>query len=146
MIAMKKILSISEVILLIVSVFLFHSCTEKPTPPVVVSIPVSAVSITTASSGGAVTNEGGDPVTSRGVCWSTSSNPTIINSKTTENGGFGAYSSKITQLNANTSYYVRAYATNSVGTGYGKQLTFSTSQSVPPTLTTIEIVHVLVET
>lgn len=132
---MKNIL-ISFLLLFSVSVLLFHSCTEKPEPPSVATIPVSAISYTTAASGGAVTYEGGSPVTGRGICWNTASDPTIQNSITTETGGFGPFTSNISQLTPNTLYYVRAYATNITGTGYGNLVTFTTRQSQTATITT----------
>jgi hypothetical protein len=87
---------------------------------------VSEISYTTAISGGDVTNEGGAPVSARGVCWNTSTEPTITNSKTSESGGLGTFISNLTQLTPNTLYYVRAYAKNRTGTGYGNQVTFTT--------------------
>jgi uncharacterized protein (TIGR02145 family) len=135
-IPMKKVLSISRAVFLNIVVISVFSCTEKLTQPVVVTLPVTAILSTSAESGGAVTNEGGAPITGRGICWGTSVEPTITNSKTTETGGFGVFTSKMTQLNANAKYYVRAYATNSEGTGYGNQMTFSSGQVVIPVLTT----------
>jgi hypothetical protein len=92
--------------------------------PVVTTTAVSSVTQTTAVSGGNVVTNGGGSVTARGVCWSTSSNPTISNSKTTDGTGAGSFSSNITGFAANTRYYVRAYATNSAGTAYGNEVTF----------------------
>lgn len=94
--------------------------------PVVTTSTTTAITQTTASSGGNVTNQGGAPITARGVCWSTTVNPTITNDKTTDAGTTGAYTSSITGLIANTTYYVRAYATNSGGTAYGAQVNFTT--------------------
>ena len=65
-------------------------------------------------------------VTSRGVCWSTSQNPTINDNKTTDGSGTGGFTSSLTNLTPNTTYYVRAYATNSAGTGYGNVVSFTT--------------------
>jgi len=87
---------------------------------------ISNISYTTASSGGNVTNDGGTVVTERGVCWSTSQGPTIADSKTIDGNGTGNFTSNITGLTAGTLYFVRAYATNSVGTAYGNQVSFST--------------------
>jgi len=144
---MKNIIRISRVILLIPSIFLIHSCKkEKPSPPVITTTVVTAISYTTATSGGEVTDDGGADVTSRGVCWNTSINPTIVNSKTTESGGSGSFISNITQLTPNTMYYVRAYATNSAGIGYGNQVTFTTSQAVVPVLTTTAITSITITT
>jgi uncharacterized protein (TIGR02145 family) len=139
---MKSIHGISKAYILTVSMILFYSCIEKPEPPSVETIPVSSVSFTSAASGGAVTYEGGSPVTGRGVCWNTSSDPTIAHSITTQTGGFGAFTCDITQLVPNTLYYVRAWATNDAGTGYGKQVTFTTRQSEPPVIATAAITSV----
>jgi len=87
---------------------------------------VSTIAITTATSGGNITNDGGSPITSRGVCWNTSRNPTTANLKTTDGTGTGAFISSLTGLTANTTYYLRSYATNSVGTGYGSEIPFRT--------------------
>ena len=80
----------------------------------------------TASSGGNITDSGGSTVTVRGVVWNTSSNPTTSNSKTTDGSGTGYYVSNLTALIPSTTYYVRAYATNSTGTAYGNEQTFTT--------------------
>jgi len=81
---------------------------------------------TTATSGGNITSDGGAAVTARGVCWATTSTPTTANSKTTDGTGTGSFTSSLTNLSANTTYYVRAYATNSAGTAYGSQVSFIT--------------------
>ncbi|MDQ1237918.1 MAG: hypothetical protein QG577_102, partial [Thermodesulfobacteriota bacterium] len=78
------------------------------------------------SSGGNVTSSGGASVTARGVCWSTSENPTVNDWHTTDGTGTGAFQSTITGLNLGAAYHVRAYATNSAGTGYGADLPFAT--------------------
>lgn len=91
----------------------------------------SSVANTTASSGGNITNDGGATVTARGVCWSVSANPTIADSKTTDGTGTGTFTSAITGLSAGTFYYVRSYATNSIGTSYGAQISFTTTSGTP---------------
>jgi hypothetical protein len=88
---------------------------------------ITGVTKTSATSGGNVTSDGGSSVTARGVCWSTVQNPTINDNKTIDGSGTGSFTSDITGLSANTPYYVRAYATNSSGTGYGNQVNFTTS-------------------
>lgn len=88
----------------------------------------SSITQTAAVSGGNITSDGGTSITSRGVCWSTSPNPTIANSKTNDGLGTGSFVSNITGLNAETSYYVRAYATNAVGTIYGNAVSFTTTK------------------
>jgi hypothetical protein len=87
---------------------------------------VSAITSTTAESGGNVLSDGGAPVTARGVCWSTSPNPTLANSVTTNGNGSGIFSSSLTGLSTATTYYVKAYAINSAGTAYGNEVNFTT--------------------
>ncbi|MDY0102309.1 MAG: BspA family leucine-rich repeat surface protein [Lentimicrobium sp.] len=98
----------------------------------------SAITATTATSGGEVIADGGSPVTARGVVWSTSNNPTIFNNTglTSDGTGLGAFNSSITGLTGNTTYYIRAYATNANGTAYGTNLQFTTLQ--PTSVATFE--------
>jgi len=97
--------------------------------PTLTTATVTGVALTTAVSGGTITDDNGAAVTARGVCWNTSGNPTASDPKTTNGSGTGSFTSNIAGLSAGTVYYVRAYATNSVGTGYGSQLRLSTSAS-----------------
>ena len=104
-----------------------------PTLPIVTTNAVTNISYTTATCGGNVTSGGDEKisgevksVTARGVCYSTSQNPDISNDHTTDGSGTGTFISNLTGLTYNTTYYVRAYATNSVGTSYGEQKTFTT--------------------
>lgn len=87
---------------------------------------ITDIGTTTAISGGNVTSTGGTTVTARGVCWSTSPNPTISNNRTINGTGSGVFTSYITGLTAATTYYVRSYATNSAGTAYGNERYFTT--------------------
>jgi uncharacterized protein (TIGR02145 family) len=103
--------------------------------PEVSTYAVSDISYTTAVCGGDVTSEGMTPVTARGVCWSTSTNPTISDSLTIDSSGLGSFTSLLTGLQPNTQYYVRAYATNSDGTAYGVQRNFTTSVATPTVIT-----------
>jgi hypothetical protein len=95
--------------------------------PTISTDSVTAKTSTSAMSGGIITSDGGSAVTARGVCWATTSNPTTANSKTTEGSGIGTFTSSLTGLTAATTYYVRSYATNSVGTVYGTQVNFTTT-------------------
>jgi uncharacterized protein (TIGR02145 family) len=99
---------------------------ECLTPPVLTTAAVSGITETTAECGGTITSDGGATVTVRGVCWSTNPDPTVADSKTSDGAGIGTFVSSIVSLTANTSYCVRAYATNSVGTSYGNVQTFTT--------------------
>jgi hypothetical protein len=90
------------------------------------TVSVSNITNSTAVSGGNITNDGGSSIITRGVCWSTSQNPTISNNKTIDGIGTGSFSSSLTGLIASTTYYVRAYATTNTGTAYGNEINFST--------------------
>ena len=109
------------------------------TPPTVVTSNVILVNPATATGGGNVTSMGSSSVTARGVCWSTSQNPTILNDHTNDGSGSGEFTSNITGLNENTTYYVRAYAMNSAGVAYGEQLSFTTGSWGTPCTLTIEM-------
>ena len=113
-----------------------HSCSVRclrdeggsftVTIPTVTTSAVSNITSTTATCDGEVTADGGATVTVRGVCWSTSQNPTISDAHTSDGTGTGSFTSSITGLTANTIYYARAYATNSAGTAYGNEVSFTT--------------------
>ena len=96
--------------------------------PTVTTTAVSNIAPTTAMSGGNVTADGGADITARGICWSTSQTPTISGNHTTDGTGTGSFNSTMTGLTPNTTYYVRAYATNSEGTAYGEVVSFTTLQ------------------
>jgi len=100
-------------------------------PTLAATSTVSGLTCTSASSGGNVTSDGGATVTSRGVCWGTSSNPTTANSKVTSGSGTGSFTATLTSVWAGTTYYVRSYATNSAGTGYGAQISYLRTILVP---------------
>src|SRR5690554_4894007 len=96
--------------------------------PVLSTTAITDITQTTAKSGGNITSDGGATVTVRGVCWSTNQTPTISDNKTTDGTGAGNFVSSISGLTANTTYYVRAYATNSNGTAYGSVMSFTTQE------------------
>jgi uncharacterized protein (TIGR02145 family) len=118
----------------------FNTSPLAPVLPTLSTTAASSISTTTASSGGNITSDGGASITARGVCWSTSTNPTTaLSTKTSDGTGTGIFTSSLTSLTANTTYYVRSYATNSIGTAYGNQVSFTTSSGVQPgTVTDIE--------
>jgi hypothetical protein len=95
---------------------------------------VSSITTTNATCGGNIISNGGTTITSFGVCWDTSPNPTIANSKTTQTGGLGNFTSNITGLSLGTTYYVRAYVTNGSGTSYGQEVNFTTLASIASSL------------
>src|SRR5690554_5200161 len=96
--------------------------------PVLSTTAITDITQTTAKSGGNITSDGGATVTVRGVCWSTNQTPTISDNKTIDGTGAGNFVSSISGLTANTTYYVRAYATNSNGTAYGSAMSFTTQE------------------
>jgi uncharacterized protein (TIGR02145 family) len=101
--------------------------------PAITTKAVTNVSQSSATSGGDISDDGGAQITARGVCWSTAQEPSIQGNKTSDGMGTGDFTSTITGLSRNTRYYVRAYATNSVGTQYGNELSFTTI-AAPPSL------------
>ena len=96
------------------------------TLPTLTTAVISGITQNASISGGNITKDGGIPVTARGVCWSLSSNPTTSDNKTTDGDGTGEFISAITALDAQTTYYVRAYAINNSGTSYGNEISFTT--------------------
>ena len=118
---------------------LSSNASNSITPSTVASLATTtatSITLTTAVSGGNITIDGGGFIISRGVCWSTTANPTIADSHTTDGSGTGSFSSSITGLTANTIYHVRAYATNAVGTAYGNDVTFESGHTIPIVTTT----------
>ncbi|HLP04615.1 MAG TPA: FISUMP domain-containing protein [Paludibacter sp.] len=101
--------------------------TLPPTVPGITTTSVSAVNQTNATGGGNITSDGGLVITSRGLCWSLKSAPTIADNKSSDGGGSGSFTSSITGLLYGKIYYVRAYAINSKGIAYGNEIKFYTS-------------------
>jgi hypothetical protein len=98
--------------------------------PVLTSVSITNLTNTSATAGGNITSDGGSSITAKGVVWHTSPNPTTaLSTKTSDGTGTGIFSSAISGLAANTTYYVRAYATNTYGTSYGNELSFTTSNA-----------------
>ncbi|MCK7539516.1 MAG: hypothetical protein MZV63_55745 [Marinilabiliales bacterium] len=110
--------------------------------PTVTTAPVTNITQTGSTSGGNVISGGGADVTARGVCWSTTPTPVVTGNHTTNGSGTGSFVSNITGLTAGTTYYVRAYATNCEGTGYGDQLTFTTLPTNLATVTTNPVTNI----
>ena len=96
--------------------------------PTVNTTPIGSITTTTAITGGNVNSDGGAAITTRGVVWSTSPAPTIsLSTKTSDGSGTGSFTSSLSGLSPSITYYVRAYASNSAGTGYGNEITFMTT-------------------
>ena len=107
------------------------NCDEPPTLPTVATINASDITDTSANSGGMVTSDGRAECTGRGVCWGEKENPTLNDQHTTDGSGTGTFYSHIGGLTAGIIYHVRAWATNSEGTGYGSDLSFHYIGSCP---------------
>lgn len=124
---MRNSKTISLLILLSIPIFLTQSCKkEKVALPVIVTTEVTEISHITAVSGGNITDDGGGSIIERGVCWSTSQNPTISDNKTENGSGTGIFTSSVSGLAGMTTYYIKAYATNTTGTSYGNEISFKT--------------------
>ena len=127
---------------LLVLLMLFVGCEKDPEIPTSIlpdirsTIAATNITSTSAKSGGNLIAAGSGPILAKGICWSTSTNPTINGNKTTEQGGLGLYESTMTGLTTGVTYYVRAYATNRVGTSYGNELSFKTLALASLTTTT----------
>lgn len=106
--------------------------------PTVTTAVVSNITANSAQCGGNISDNGGFNVTARGICWNTMGNPDLNGNYTINGTGNGSFSSNMTNLSTGTTYHVRAYATNSMGTSYGNEVTFSTSSgNVAMTLDTV---------
>ena len=116
--------------------------TEKIVLPIVTTAEATEVTTTTAVCGGNVTSDGGGTITARGVCWSISKMPTIEDNKTTNGSGIGSFTSNLSNLSSQTTYYVRAYATNEAGTAYGEEKSFTTLEILKPTVKTNNVTSI----
>ena len=119
-------------IFIILGLVAFWSCEENATEsfvnvPELITANVSEITDTTAQCGGTISSDGGATVTARGVCWSMGENPTVADDTTNDGTGAGSFTSYVTGLTASTTYYLRAYATNSAGLGYGSTMSFTTA-------------------
>jgi hypothetical protein len=112
------------------------SFTTGTSLPTVSTTAISSITKNGATSGGVIADAGGGSVSAKGVCWGIAVNPTITSNKTTDGTGTASFSSIITGLQPLTTYYVRAYATNGAGTAYGSQVSFQTTNTSAPSVTT----------
>ncbi|MCP4551690.1 MAG: hypothetical protein GY834_06540 [Bacteroidetes bacterium] len=110
--------------------------TTLPVVPFLTTAAITDITGNAAIGGGNVTGSGGADVTAHGICFGTNENPTINDSKTTDGDGIGEFISSLSGLEGNTTYYVRSYAVNSAGTGYGSGISFTTLVDLPTVTTT----------
>ena len=116
--------------------------TKAITKPVVTTLSVTDISYSSATGGGNVTDDGGAMVTERGVCWSTGHEPTISGSHASNGTGLGNYAISMTGLSDGTTYYVRAYAKNQAGVGYGDEMSFKSKDFELPIVTTNDVTDI----
>ena len=119
---------------------------STPTIPTVTTANLTALSGSSAAGGGEVTNSGGATVTARGLCWSTSQNPTVSGNHTTNGTGVGSFTTTLAGLTPGVTYYVRAYATNLAGTGYGAQKSIVVVANELPVVETSSVTDVVIST
>lgn len=132
---MKRRIASLLMVCVVAATTLFTGC-KSGNPPTVTTSPVTNIALTSATSGGNITDDGGSAVISRGVAWSTNQEPTTDDNKTEDGTGTGQFTSELTGLAENTTYYVRAYAVNSEGTAYGELQTFTTNEAGMATVVT----------
>lgn len=121
---MKNIIHLIGSGFLIISGILY-SC-KRAEIPAVTTAEITSITTTSAKSGGNITDDGGAEITSRGICWNSTGNPLVANQRTSDGTGTGSFNSSLSLLKPNTFYYLRAYATNNAGTGYGNEVGFAT--------------------
>ncbi len=119
------------------------SFTTNQQPPTVTTQAVTSITISTATGNGNITSLGVPNPTAHGVCWNTGGTPTTADSSTDKGAAYvtGAFTANITGLSPNTTYYVRAYATNAGGTSYGNQVSFRTEQQAPE-VSTLSVINI----
>ncbi len=119
-------MKLNRLLILALVSFSFASCIKNsPEPPEVETAPITEITATSAKCGGIVTNEGDGAVFAKGICWSTSKNPTLSDRYTIDGSGPGIFVSQLNYLTTGTTYHVRAYATNDIGTSYGADVEFT---------------------
>jgi uncharacterized protein (TIGR02145 family) len=134
---MKHSLRSSFIILLSLGLITILNSCKKVEVPTLTTLDVTNITTTKAVSGGNIAYEGSNAIIARGVCWSIENTPTVEDSISTDGFGTGSFISVLSHLNGGTTYYVRAYGTNSVGTAYGQEINFTTSP-IPKTVADID--------
>jgi len=112
---------------------LFQSCKKDEViiPPQITTINASNITFNSATMGGTIKANGGAAITAKGICYGATAAPTVQSDTTNQGAGSQNFTSQITDLLPNTKYFARAYATNSVGTGYGEEFSFTTGAGLP---------------
>ncbi len=140
---MKKDSSYYLIASLAFILFFFAGCKKDPSLPALSTHAATEITSSTAKSGGNITDDGGDVISTRGVVWNTNINPSLENNTGSVSSGEGSgnFTSNLSGLTPNTVYYVRAYATNSAGTAYGNQVQFATNADIA-TVTTADVFNI----
>jgi hypothetical protein len=131
---MTRFISFGLVVSSIMIGLLFFAC-ERKVVPTVTTADITNITATTATSGGTIIDEGSGTVVERGICWSKRITPTINDDLNIEGGGAGTFTSIINNLEPASTYYVRAYAKNEAGIGYGMAMSFKTEGEAPSATT-----------
>ncbi|NOS94333.1 MAG: hypothetical protein HOP30_20660 [Cyclobacteriaceae bacterium] len=120
-------------VIALAATLLFQSCKKDEViiPPQVTTINASNITFSSATMGGTIKSNGGANITAKGICYATTTAPTVKSDTTNQGAGSQSFSSQITDLLPNTKYFARAYATNSAGTGYGEEFSFTTGAGLP---------------
>lgn len=134
---------------LLAVLLIFSGCSKDPAQPegafdliIISTMDPSQVGYTSAVAGGTIQEEGAPTIQSRGVCWSTSSNPTIENDRTRDGSGSGTFQSELKGLTPGTTYFIRAYATNETTTLYGEEKQFTTPSIGLSTVATAPVTEI----
>jgi len=117
---------------------LINSCTDEIVLPTLTTKPIAEITRTSATAGGHIIYDGGSPIVGKGVCWSVSHKPDFTDQFTADGEGSGIFSTIITGLTPNTVYFLRAYATNSIGTAFGEEISFTTAPIVLGIVVTVQ--------
>ncbi len=123
----------NKLTVLVLLFFAFASINFAQVPTITTTTAISSITAISAASGGSGLDDQGSAITAKGVCWNTTGTPLVTESNTNDGSGTADFTSSITGLTAGTTYYVRAYATNGNGTGYGPELSFTTLATVTTT-------------
>jgi hypothetical protein len=141
----------NKILTLLSCILIFFSCEKESSTspsssstnaviPTVSTSVASNITTNSVSTGGNVTDDGGADITERGICWSTSKNPSTSDNKQSSGTGKGTFNVNISNLQENTVYFARAYAKNSKGTAYGNEISFTTEVYTPPSTAKIKVI------
>jgi len=120
----------------LILIICMNSCEEDPVLPTVTTNNPADITRTEVTCGGVISDDGGSPILGKGVCYGTTPNPDFTRNFTADGEGSDSFTTRLKDLTPNTVYYVRAYATNCLGTAYGSEISFTTAPIIIGTLIT----------